>query len=1226
MKSPTLLALVVLATTLLGTSLRADEEFDPLASQLVDRAVVMKLPDGVRRVRLRIRKDDGTWKTQTVAHLEGNEGYLKLRLPDGVTEENCEVTASWTDPFPYRVYQGATDHEGTDSEGLVRASPTAGPEQFAGDVVDAEGEPAVEESDIWKWRGSTLYFFNQYRGLQVIDVSDPAAPTRLASHRVDSYGEKMYLHPEEDLVILLTYDSSTGNGRVDLVAHELTHVLQQRASFPVAGYILESRLVGNILYVVSRNSWQETNTDADGTVHVAWRSGLAVTKIDLDDPDNPVASPPLTLSSDRYNYWGAQVQATSKALLVSTNAYDQVSRQSLSTIHVIDISDPAATPRVTHHLPVAGQVLNKFNMNLKGEILTVVSQVWRGTATRRRYASVETFNLYRGSNPRLGDLAFANNESITATRFVGDLLYVVTFFRIDPLFVIDLAQPARPRILSELEIPGFSTYLAPLGEDTLISIGVEGSQIAVSWFDVSDPTNTSLASRVFIGAEDGWSWTEANWDEKALGFFPDDSLLLVPYQGSVPGKGWTSGVQLVELGDKELIKRGNFEHEFRARRARVLGDAVVSISGRSLRSLDITDRDNPRLLSELTLAWPADIVHRVGDTLIQLERGPGYWWHGTPESPARLHVSPVADPDELLKSIELPGGRVAGSFLHGDCLFVAQTQMSSEQIGEELIYSDSFTTTVIDLGDPDRPIIVGRVSKTSKEPSTRYGFGANYRGALLPEGSLVWYPSEQNRFFFGPSPLVDQAVAGDMFFPWFPTSGRVYTVDIADKTQPAILAAVDLTSDNDSWPEGEIRLLGARLYHGLQATDTIAQPDGSIKWISRHWLGHLDLSDPANPGTGDLVKLPGTFEHALATPARGTVLFTSSQRHVEIPDRTWINEFHVQALAFDGVDAFLIEELIVPDWRYGPKVFADRFFVLGKADYSTAEVTTELSIYEWMNNGSFQDLQTLSRSGSVYRLGIKDDLLITIGSNLSFIDFTDPAEPDPAVVSFPATSFWQGVDLIEVHERSSAHLPLGFYGVGNLDFEGAFGAGRAPSPLPAEDAEAEWQTVPLTSLTSTSSSTGLLLGALADGTDWMADWITLDYESWTRQSLGLAPTDAVPSFFADTDSDGTSNGWEYFTGTDPGDPGKVSHLDITITTEPDGERYLTGTLPLNPSAASSERIRAEASFDLENWVDTPGTIELMIHPFSTEIVFRLAKSLKDHESAFLRVTMADGKN
>ena len=119
--------------------------------------------------------------------------------------------------------------------------------------------------------------------------------------------------------------------------------------------------------------------------------------------------------------------------------------------------------------------------------------------------------------------------------------------------------------------------------------------------------------------------------------------------------------------------------------ARVLGDAVVSISGRSLRSLDITDRDNPRLLSELTLAWPADIVHRVGDTLIQLERGPGYWWYGTPESPARLHVSPVADPDELLKSIELPGGRVAGSFLHGDCLFVAQTQMSSEQIGEELI-------------------------------------------------------------------------------------------------------------------------------------------------------------------------------------------------------------------------------------------------------------------------------------------------------------------------------------------------------------------------------------------------------------------------------------------------------------------------------------------------------------------------------------------------------------
>ena len=87
-----------------------------------------------------------------------------------------------------------------------------------------------------------------------------------------------------------------------------------------------------------------------------------------------------------------------------------------------------------------------------------------------------------------------------------------------------------------------------------------------------------------------------------------------------------SGVQIIEIGDHDLIKRGSFEHEFQARRARVLGEAVVSISGRSLKSLDITDPDNPILLADLTLAWPADYVHRVGDYLVQLERGPGYWY------------------------------------------------------------------------------------------------------------------------------------------------------------------------------------------------------------------------------------------------------------------------------------------------------------------------------------------------------------------------------------------------------------------------------------------------------------------------------------------------------------------------------------------------------------------------------------------------------------------------
>ena len=1209
---------------LIGTPAHADGEFSPLAADKVDRAVLMKLPDGVRRIRLRVKTEDGIWKTCTVAHLAGNEGYLKLRLPDQVAAEDLEVSASWTDPFPYRFYQGAADHQGTESDGALTAG--AGPMSPL-NRDDALGtptgvEPAVEESDIWKWRGSTLYFFNQYRGLQVIDVSDPTAPQRLASLRVNANGEQMYLHPEQDFVILLTYDAAIDAGKVVLVAHEAPHVLQQRASFPVPGCILESRMVGNILYVVSRNSWQESVVD-HGVTQVTWRSGLSITKIDLSDPAKPLAAPPLTLPSDQqYNYWGAQVQATSKALLVATTAYDSLRQQSVSTLHVVDISDPASPPTITHHLAVQGQIINKFNMNLQGSLLTAVSQVWRGTATRRTYASVETFDLSR-ANPRLAALEFASNESITASRFVGDLLYVVTFLRVDPLFVISLADPARPKLLSELVIPGFSTYLEPLGDDTLISIGVEGSQIAVSWFDVSNPTAPSLASRVFIGAENGWSWTEANWDEKALGFFPNDNLLLVPFQGSAPGAGSLSGVQLVELGDHKLVKRGAFEHEFQARRARVVGGAVVSISGRSLKSLDITDRDHPRLLGELTLAWPVEIVHRVGDVFIQLDRGTGGWWTGSTNVGAFLHASPVDDPDELLESLELPGGRIAGSFLHGDCLYVAQFQTSQEPVKDGVEFSETFTTTVIDLSVPEWPVIAGRASRATH--AATYCSGSDYRGVLLPDGSLVWYPSEQNSYWRGPmlgSPPLD---FGGVRFPYSASSSRVYTVNIADNARPAILAAVDLATKEGAWPEGQIQLLGATLYHGLQQSATLVQPDGSTKWFSQHLLGRLDLVDPAAPVAGDLVKLPGTFEHALVTPTGGTNLFTSSQRCFLDADKTWRNEFRVQALAFDGLQAFLIAELVVPNWGYGPKVFDDRFLVLGKTDYTGGSYGTGLTIYEWLDSGSFRELQTLKRPTAFERLGVVDHLLVALGSEVTFFNFVDPSDPAPASASFPGANFWQSPGLVEIHGRRQAHLPMGFYGVRTLDFGGVFSTSTpVPPPDFSDDLPSEWQTIAPATLAATSGAAGLPLAPLAKGQNWnfASEVVPMGYEEWTRRALGLAPADPVPAPALDSDLDGRSNLWEYFTGTHPGDPRQASSLQVQMTTADDGERYLTGFLAINPHAAAWLTITPEVSFDLEHWDGSPAMVELVAAPFSPGVVLRLTEPVRSHRAAFLRAALS----
>jgi hypothetical protein len=122
------------------------------------------------------------------------------------------------------------------------------------------------------------------------------------------------------------------------------------------------------------------------------------------------------------------------------------------------------------------------------------------------------------------------NEQIQSVRFVGDRAYVVTFRRMDPLFVIDLADPIHPRLLGELHEPGFSAYLHPIGHDRMLGVGSSGTDAGmltgakVALYDTSDPTHPRVVATIPI--QDGASPTGDDshaftWDaEHHLAFIP----------------------------------------------------------------------------------------------------------------------------------------------------------------------------------------------------------------------------------------------------------------------------------------------------------------------------------------------------------------------------------------------------------------------------------------------------------------------------------------------------------------------------------------------------------------------------------------------------------------------------------------------------------------------------------------------------------------------------------
>ena len=99
----------------------------------------------------------------------------------------------------------------------------------------------------------------------------------------------------------------------------------------------------------------------------------------------------------------------------------------------------------------------------------------------------------------------AKDEEIRSARFMGDTAYFVTFRNTDPLFSVDLSDPASPGILGELKVSGFSSYLHPYGDGRMLGFGYEADEdygwttgLKLSLFDVSDRTDIKELNRSVI--------------------------------------------------------------------------------------------------------------------------------------------------------------------------------------------------------------------------------------------------------------------------------------------------------------------------------------------------------------------------------------------------------------------------------------------------------------------------------------------------------------------------------------------------------------------------------------------------------------------------------------------------------------------------------------------------------------------------------------------------------
>jgi uncharacterized secreted protein with C-terminal beta-propeller domain len=236
---------------------------------------------------------------------------------------------------------------------------------------------------------------------------------------------------------------------------------------------------------------------------------------------------------------GQIVYGSPTSLYIATERWgeaDGTGSQWNTEIHRFDTASPDATDYVASGR-VPGYMLSQWSMSEQEGVLRVASTTqpdWAEDGSQQnRSESFVTVLATDGDRlrqvGRLGGLG--RGEDIYAVRFIGDAGYIVTFRQIDPLHVVDLSDPTDPRAVGELEIPGYSAYLHPVGPGLLLGVGREVSSTGVpggvqaSLFDVSDPAHPLRLDRESFG---GGSMTEVEFDHHAFSWFADTSLAAFP--------------------------------------------------------------------------------------------------------------------------------------------------------------------------------------------------------------------------------------------------------------------------------------------------------------------------------------------------------------------------------------------------------------------------------------------------------------------------------------------------------------------------------------------------------------------------------------------------------------------------------------------------------------------------------------------------------------------------
>ena len=434
--------------------------------------------------------------------------------------------------------------------------------------------------------------------LLLVDVADPAAPRTVETLELDgTYVSARLVDGTVRLVTRSTPDV-TGVGpaapygveqeRVALEANR--RAAQQVTTEQVLPVAVRRGADGEEVSRGPAVDCTSVHAPVDGATGA---STLLVTTLRPSDGLAAVDSTAVTTDGDLVHASPDRLHvATSRWGTVGpADATDPASGTVTTQVHAFDTSSPYRT-RYVGTGSVGGYLSGRWAMSRHEghlRVATTTEAPWDGSAPSS--SSVVVLAEQGGRLVERGRLdGLGLTERIYAVRWFGDLATVVTFRQTDPLYVLDMTDPARPRLLGELKVPGFSTYLHPVGDDRLLGVGQDADAtgrvtgFSLALFDVSDPARPAQVDRLSLG--EGWS--VAAQDSRAFGYDVGRRLAVLPFESWSPTGGTAAAALGVRVTAEGLVEAGRLPVGPDAGITRVLlaGELAYAVTWRGVVAMD----------------------------------------------------------------------------------------------------------------------------------------------------------------------------------------------------------------------------------------------------------------------------------------------------------------------------------------------------------------------------------------------------------------------------------------------------------------------------------------------------------------------------------------------------------------------------------------------------------------------------------------------------------------